>query len=230
MWSLGSVYPNVIPFQKISHLGGFAILYITPKNTSSKTIFCEHAYSWMFSTHQIANWPSKMGKQLHTVEIQNLFPILSNQCNRLTVPPPFTSKTPMKGKHQVHPGIGVQTMQQGYKSCEFNDGVVYLPQNLITSFRFCLHPFFHYYGIIWIISFIKRSVTFHLFWTPWIIFCTGSLIQDPLFLFPVGLHKTHLQWTQKCMDCVLLVACVRCSECLALSKALAVLLHTWGPL
>lgn len=107
--------------------------------------------AWVFSTHQIANWPSKRGKQLHTVEIRNPLPLGLNHCNRLTVPPPFTSKTPMKGKHQVHPGIGVQTMQQGYKSCDFNDGVAYLVQNMITSFkfRFCFHPFFHYYGIIW---------------------------------------------------------------------------------
>lgn len=166
----------------------------------------------MFSTHQIANWPSKRGKQLRIAEIQTPFPIRLNHCNRLTVPPPFTSKKPMKGKHQVHPGIGVQTMQQGYKSCDFNDGVAYLPQNMITSSRFCLHPFFlHYYGIMWIISFIKRNVNFHVFWTPWSIFCTVSLIHDRLSLFPGGLQKTHLQWTQKCMDSVLLVACVRCS-------------------
>ena len=184
--------------------------------------------AWMFSTHQIANWPFKRGKQLDTVEIQNLFPIRLNHCNRLTVPPPFTSKTPMKGKHQVHPGIGVQTMQQGYKSCDFNDGVAYLLQNIMidyTSFRFCFHPFLHYCGVIWIISFIKRSVSFHLFWTPWIIF-----LHRFIDIFPGGLQKTHLQWKQKCMDFVLLVACVRCSECLALSKALAVHLHTWGPL
>lgn len=147
--------------------------------------------AWVFSTHQIANWPSKRGKQLHTVEIRNPFPLGLNHCNRLTVPPPFTSKTPMKGKHQVHPGIGVQTMQQGYKSCDFNDGVAYLVQNMITSFkfRFCFHPFFHYCGIIWIISFIKRSVSFHLFWTPWIIFLHLFIDYSQVTFIPKWLAK-----------------------------------------